>query len=272
VYGRRAGYSRLIGDEETATVHTLTEYRKIFIDPIAPHQGHVADTAGDNLFSPRPVVNNLAFAQFQGTTAMEIDINELAEIERYKLLIGLVFPRPIALISTRSENGVANCAPFSYFNAMCEDPMLIIASFNARTDGKMKHSLANILRTNEFVVNLVDESIANGMHISSIEYPEEVSEFDQAGFTPATCKFVQHPRIAEAPASFECRLFRRIDVGPARDLILGEVLHIHIRDGLVDPKTKRVSEANYRPVGRLYGVRYCTTRQRFDLPGELPPD
>ncbi|MFN0316629.1 MAG: flavin reductase family protein [Burkholderiales bacterium] len=202
---------------------------------------------------------------------MEIDITQLSELERYKLLTGLVFPRPIALISTRSENGVANCAPYSYFNAMCEDPMLVIASFSARTDGKMKHSLANILRTEQFVVNLVDESIANGMHISSAEFSEDESEFGKAGFTQAPCKFVDHPRIAQAPASFECRLFRRIDVGPARDLILGEVLHIHTRDGLVDPRNKRVSETAYRPVGRLYGVRYCTTRQRFDLPGDLPP-
>lgn len=204
---------------------------------------------------------------------MELDIQQLSVLERYKILIGLVFPRPIALISTRSENGVDNCAPYSYFNAVCEDPMLVIISFNARsTDGRMKHSLANILRTNEFVVNLVDEPIANGMHISSTEYPEEVSEFKEAGFTPAPCRMVQHPRIAEAPASFECRLFRRIDVGPARDIILGEVVHIHARDGLIDPERKRVSEELYRPVGRLYGTRYCTTRQRFELPGEVPPD
>jgi flavin reductase (DIM6/NTAB) family NADH-FMN oxidoreductase RutF len=201
---------------------------------------------------------------------MELSIAELALQERYKLLTGLVFPRPIALISTWSENGIANCAPYSYFNAMCEDPMLVILSFNARTDGKLKHSLANILRTGEFVINLVDELIANGMHISSAEFPEDVSEFEQAGFTPAPCHVVKHPRIAQAPASFECKLFRRIEVGPVRDLILGEVVHLHAREGIIDPTTRRVSETAYRPVGRLYGTRYCTTRQRFDLPGPLP--
>jgi flavin reductase (DIM6/NTAB) family NADH-FMN oxidoreductase RutF len=81
---------------------------------------------------------------------------------------------------------------------------------------------------------------------------------------------VRHPRILEAPISFECRVFQRIEVGALRDLVLGEVIHVHARDGLVDPKTKRVSEQGYRPVGRLYGTRYCTTRQRFDLPGTLP--
>jgi len=204
---------------------------------------------------------------------MELDIDKLSVLERYKLIIGLVFPRPIALISTHSENGVDNCAPYSYFNAVCEDPMLMIVSFNVRnTDSKMKHSLANILRTGEFVINMVDESIANGMHVSSTEFPEDVSEFKEAGFTAAPCRHVQHPRIAEAPASFECRLFRRIDVGPARDIILGEVVHIHARDGLIDPERKRVSEHLYRPLGRLYGNRYCTTRQRFDLPGAIPSE
>jgi flavin reductase (DIM6/NTAB) family NADH-FMN oxidoreductase RutF len=203
---------------------------------------------------------------------MELDTAALALQERYKLLTALVFPRPIALISTRNENGVANCAPYSYFNAMCEDPMLVIVSFNLRSDGVRKHSLANILRTGEFVVNLVDEAIANGMHISSSEYAEDESEFVPAGFTPAPCRRVQHPRIAQAPASFECRLFQRIEVGPVRDIVLGEVVHIHARDGMIDPVTKRVSEAVYRPVGRLFGTRYCTTRQRFELPGPLPAD
>jgi flavin reductase (DIM6/NTAB) family NADH-FMN oxidoreductase RutF len=201
---------------------------------------------------------------------MELSIAQLSLQERYKLLTGLVYPRPIALISTWSANGVANCAPYSYFNAMCEDPMLVVLSFNVRSDGKLKHSLANILRTGEFVVNLVDEGLANGMHLSSTEFPEEVSEFEQAGFTPAACRVVGHPRIAQAPASFECRLFRRIEVGPVRDLILGEVVHLHAREGIIEPTTRRVSETAYRPVGRLYGNRYCTTRQRFDLPGKLP--
>ncbi|MGZ5165507.1 MAG: flavin reductase family protein, partial [Burkholderiales bacterium] len=201
---------------------------------------------------------------------MELSVRDLALSERYKILTGLVFPRPIALISTYSGNGVANCAPYSFFNAVCEDPMLVVVSFSARSDGKRKHSLTNIVRTGAFVVNLVDEAIANGMHISSAEMPEEVSEFAEARFTSASCRLVPHPRIAEAPVSFECRLFQRIEVGTAREIVLGEVVHIHARDGLIDPVNKRVSENEYQPVGRLYGTRYCTTRQRFELPGELP--
>jgi len=201
---------------------------------------------------------------------MELKTSDLSAIERYKILAGLVFPRPIALVSTRSENGIANCAPYSWFNAVCEDPPLVVISFGPRTDSKTKHSLTNILRTGEFVVNLVDEAIANGMHISSAELPETESEFAAAGFTEAPASVVAHPRIAQAPVSFECRLFKRVEISPARDIILGEVIHVHARDGLIDPLTKRVSDDEYFPVGRLYGTRYCTTRQRFDLPGDLP--
>jgi flavin reductase (DIM6/NTAB) family NADH-FMN oxidoreductase RutF len=101
------------------------------------------------------------------------------------------------------------------------------------------------------------------------ELPETESEFGVAGFTPANSVAVRPPRIREAPASLECRLFQRFEFGPSRELVLGEVLHAHVRDELVDPATWRVSEA-YRPIGRLYGDRYCTTRQRFDLPGPIP--
>ena len=203
---------------------------------------------------------------------MEMPTSSLSASERYKLLVGLVFPRPIALVSTRSENGVANCAPYSFFNAICEDPMLVIVSFSRRSDGKMKHSLANLLRTGGFVVNLVDEGIANGMHISSKEVDEDVSEFSEAGFTEAPCRIVVHPRIAQAPVSFECRLYKQVEVGPERDLIIGEVVHIHAREGLIDTRTKRIADERYRPVGRLYANRYCTTRQRFELPGTLPEE
>lgn len=200
---------------------------------------------------------------------MDLELAKLPALERYKLLIGLVIPRPIAWISTWSENGVANCAPFSFFNVISEDPPLCIVSINRRSDGAMKDTLRNIRRTGEFVVNLSDESTANAMHLSSAELPETESEFTKTGLTPVPGVLVEHPRIGEAAASFECKVERRIEFGPERELVIGEILLIHARDGLVDPTTKRVSES-YLPVGRLYASRYCTTRQRFDLPGDLP--
>ena len=201
---------------------------------------------------------------------MDLEFAKLERIERYKLLVGLVFPRPIAWISTLNEHGVANCAPFSFFNVFSEDPPLLMVSFGPRQDGGMKHTLKNIRATGEFVVNLVDEASANAMHLSSEEVPEETSEFELAGLTAAPSRLVRHPRIAEAPVAFECRVYRHLEIAPGRDFVIGEILLLHARDGIVDPATKRVSEDRYRPVGRLYASRYCTTRQRFTLPGELP--
>jgi len=201
---------------------------------------------------------------------VDLELARISAHERYKLLIGLVIPRPIAWISTRSANGVANCAPFSFFNVFSEDPPLCVIGINPRSDGAMKHTLKNIRRTREFVVNLVDEATANAMHVSSEEFAEDVSEFDKAGLTPAPAAMVQHPRIAEAAACLECRLERVIEISGTRELVLGEILLVHARDGIIDPATKRISEEHYRPVGRLFANRYCTTRQRFDLPGKLP--
>jgi flavin reductase (DIM6/NTAB) family NADH-FMN oxidoreductase RutF len=201
---------------------------------------------------------------------MDLELAQLPALERYKLLIGLVIPRPIGWVSTWSENGVANCAPFSFFNVISEEPPLCILSFNRRSDGAMKHTLKNIRRTAEFVVNLVDEGSANAMHASSAELPESESEFTKTGLTPVPAKMVRHPRIGEAAASLECRVERRIEFGPERELVIGKILLVHAREGIIDPQTKRISEENYRPIGRLFASRYCTTRERFNLPGELP--
>ena len=165
---------------------------------------------------------------------------------------------------------MANCAPFSFFNVFSEDPPLCVIGINPRSDGAMKHSLKNIRRTREFVVNLVDEATANAMHISSHEFGEEESEFQKAGLTEAPATLVQHPRIAQAAASLECRVERLIEVSGTRELVIGEMLVVHARDGIIDPANKRISEELYRPIGRLFANRYCTTRQRFDLPGKLP--
>jgi len=202
---------------------------------------------------------------------MDLELAGLSAHERYKLLIGLVIPRPIGWVSTWSESGIANCAPFSFFNVISEAPPLCILSFNPRSDGAMKHTLKNIRRTGEFVVNLVDEGTANAMHASAAEIPETESEFTRAGLTPVPAKTVKHPRIGEAAASLECRLERRIEFGPEREMVVGEILLVHAREGIIDPATKRISEELYRPVGRLFANRYCTTRQRFNLPGALPP-
>jgi flavin reductase (DIM6/NTAB) family NADH-FMN oxidoreductase RutF len=116
---------------------------------------------------------------------MEVRFADLEQAARYKLLIGLVYPRPIALISTTNANGVHNAAPFSFFNVVADEPAMVMVSFNRRRDGTLKHTVRNIRRSRCFVVNLVDEAIANRMLVAGQDLPDAVSEFEAAGLTPA---------------------------------------------------------------------------------------
>jgi flavin reductase (DIM6/NTAB) family NADH-FMN oxidoreductase RutF len=108
------------------------------------------------------------------------------------------------------------------------------------------------------------------MHRSSFEYGAHESEFEKTGLTQAKAQLVRHPRIAEAAACLECKVERRLEWGTGREMVIGEILLVHAREGVIDPVSKRVSEEHYKPIGRLFANRYCTTRQRFNLPGKLP--
>lgn len=201
---------------------------------------------------------------------MDVKLADLTMQERYKIIVGLIVPRPIAWVSTVNAAGVNNCAPYSFFNAFSEEPPLCVLGFGRRPDDLTKHSLDNILATNEFVVNLVDEATANAMHVSSENIPEGESEFTLAGVTPTPASVVRHPRIKEAVAGFECRVWKSIEVSHERVLVIGEMLLAFAREGVIDPANKRISDDAYKPIGRLYANRYCTTRERFTLPGPLP--
>jgi flavin reductase (DIM6/NTAB) family NADH-FMN oxidoreductase RutF len=195
---------------------------------------------------------------------MEIDLLSLPRTQRYKVMVSLVVPRPIALISTLGDNGVINAAPFSYFNLLGEDPPILVFSADARANGAAKDTLRNVLSTKEFVVNLVDETIAEKMHGCAVDTPAETSEFDLVGFTPAASQRVKPPRIAESPVAFECRLHTRLDFN-TRDVCIGEILWMHVRDGIIDPTNYRRIAGTYHPVGRLYANQYCRTRDEFVL-------
>ena len=194
---------------------------------------------------------------------MDWDFGTLPVASRYKLLVGLIIPRPIAFVSTRSREGVDNAAPFSFFNCMGEDPPIVVISMDRRAGGTRKDSARNILESREFVVNMVDEAILERMHQCAVDFPPEVSEFAETGLTPAPAERVAAPRIAESPVSMECRLHTHLDLG-TRDLFVGEILWLHVRDGVVDPATLRVAP-DYAPVGRLYANRYVRTHDRVAL-------
>ena len=195
---------------------------------------------------------------------MDWNFDILERAKRYKLLVGLVVPRPIALVTTLGLSGVVNAAPFSFFNVLGDEPPIVIISIEDRDSGAMKDSARNITDSGEFVVNLVDETIAREMHECSVDFPPDASELDAVGFTRAASVRVRPPRIAEAPVALECTLHSRIDID-ARHLLIGQVRHMHVRDGIVDAATFRVRMDNYHPVGRLFANRYARTRDQFSL-------
>lgn len=196
---------------------------------------------------------------------MEFDFSKFSSKDRYKLLSSTVIPRPIALVSTIDENGVCNSAPYSFFNVFAEDPATCVIGIAKRLDGGRKDTSRLIRESGEFVVNMVDMDIAAGMNISAIDFAPEVDEFSLSGFTPVTSRLVAPPRIAESPVSFECRRTVTLQLSSERDLVVGEILTMHVRDGLIDPTTLYLDQSKYDIVGRLYADKYAPLRDIFDL-------
>jgi flavin reductase (DIM6/NTAB) family NADH-FMN oxidoreductase RutF len=187
----------------------------------------------------------------------------------YKLLVSTVMPRPIALVSTLNADGGTNAAPFSFFNVFSNAPPLLVIGIEGskREDGRPhKDTARNIAERGEFVVNLVSHAIVDKMVACAIDFPEGVSEFEEAGFTPRPSKQIAVPGIAESPVSFECRLFSSQALPYNRSLVTGEIVHLHIRDGLIDEKL-HVDAEGLDLVGRMHGAGwYATTRDRFEVP------
>ena len=197
---------------------------------------------------------------------MRFDLAELSASERYKLLGGLVVPRPIALVTTRSPEGRVNAAPFSFFNVFAEEPPLVVLGLGISPVGGAKDTTVNIRDTGEFVIHLVDEPIAEAMNLCAIDFPPEISEIEVAGFDLVPSQKVAPPRIAQAPVGLECRRYVTLEAARERYLVVGEVAVAHVRDGLIDPATLRVDRDAYAPIGRLFGGGYVRTRDRFEMP------
>jgi flavin reductase (DIM6/NTAB) family NADH-FMN oxidoreductase RutF len=196
---------------------------------------------------------------------MEFDLAKVAARDRYKLLGGLVIPRPIALVTSRSAEGHDNAAPFSFFNVLAEEPPIVVLGIGVAASGGAKDTTKNIRDTGEFVVNLVDEPIAEAMNLCAIDFPPEISEIEVAKLELLRSEHVRAARIAQAPVHLECRRLMTLQPGRERYIILGEVLWLHVRDGIVDPDTLRVAPG-YAPIGRLFGAGYVRTHDRFELP------
>jgi flavin reductase (DIM6/NTAB) family NADH-FMN oxidoreductase RutF len=196
---------------------------------------------------------------------MQIDPQTAPQQSIYKLLIGCVVPRPIAWVSSLSEDGIANLAPFSFFMAVCNDPPTLAFS-SGRRAGDKKDTVRNIEYTQDFVVNLVDDGRAEQMSLTSGEYPPEVDEFALTGLTAAPSIKVKAPRVAEAPINMECRVVQILPVGHGpHTLVLGEIVYFHIRDDLYNHTTGRIDMYNLHPVGRLAGELYTHVHDIFEM-------
>jgi len=190
---------------------------------------------------------------------MHFDLAQLAPSDAYKLLVSTVVPRPIALATTVDSAGQVNAAPFSFFNAVSSVPPVVVLGISPAAGDpngsgeRYKDTERNIRDTGEFVVNLVDEALAERMNICAVDFPKDIGELENAELHPVASVEVKPPRIAESPVSFECKRITGLSLGPRSTLEIGRVIHIHIRDDLVDPEKFYVHSDKMRLIGRMHG-------------------
>lgn len=203
-----------------------------------------------------------------------VNTDQIPIEDRYKLLIGSIVPRPIAVVSTCDGLGRLNLAPFSFFAGVGSNPMTLLFCPANTPQGDEKDTLRNAKPVGEggvgeFVVNLSPESIIRQVVAAAEPLPHGESEFDLSGLTPATSTVVRPPRVLESPVSFECRTLQVIRTNPGApsggNIVLGQVVSVFVRDGIVNDRF-HVDAAALDAVGRMGGASYCRTRDRFDLP------
>jgi flavin reductase (DIM6/NTAB) family NADH-FMN oxidoreductase RutF len=200
------------------------------------------------------------------TRHTHFDFSTLSARDRYKLLIGTVIPRPIAFVTTIDEHGRTNAAPFSFFNVLSADPAIVAIGVENHPDMRHKDTGHNVRVTEEFTVNMVDDALLQAMNVCAVAFPPEVDELAMAGLTAVPGTHVRCPRIAQSPASLECRRYFTLEVGKSREILLGLVLGCFVREGVADPVTKRVDQRKMDAIGRLGGHGYSRIRDQFDLP------
>jgi flavin reductase (DIM6/NTAB) family NADH-FMN oxidoreductase RutF len=205
---------------------------------------------------------------------MELDPGAITQPERYKLLIGCIVPRPIAFVSTVSPDGRPNLAPFSFFNGVGSNPMTVVFCPANRPDGAEKDTLRNCKPldeggTGEFVVNVAVERYRRAVAAAAEPLPYGESEFGRVRLTPAPSRRVKPPRVAESPVAFECRTTLVVRTNPGApgggNAVFGEVVHVFIRDDLVNERL-HVDPERLAAIGRMGGIGYTRTRDRFEMP------
>lgn len=197
-------------------------------------------------------------------TKVSFDFSDTASRDRYKLLSGLVVPRPIGWIGTRRPDGSNNLAPFSFFNVVSSNPPVVLFSASSHRD-RPKDSAALAEESGEFSVNIVSEDVVEAMSVTAGSYSAEDDEFAIAGLTALDGSVVDAPLVAESPANLECRVAQVIDLGGAGGtrLVVGDVLVIHVEEGVLDGT--RVDHRALKAVGRMAGTTYVHTSEPFEV-------
>lgn len=194
---------------------------------------------------------------------MHLDLNKIEAKAIYKVLASLVVPRPIAWVSSIGLDGVTNLAPFSFFNVMGVRPPIVAFAPGNKLTGEPKDTARNILEVKDFVVNLLDESLVEQMTESAKSHAATVSEIEVSGLTAVDSVAVSAPRILESPVSLECKLVETLCIGENR-MVIGEVLHVHVRDGILDEESLDLLTEEYYPIGRMASPnKYCRTKDQF---------
>ncbi|MCA9244028.1 MAG: flavin reductase family protein [Phycisphaerales bacterium] len=204
---------------------------------------------------------------------MRVDVAEADWRELYHLCIGFVVPRPIALVSSMSENDTPNVAPFSFYNMVSANPPTVMFCPGLKRDRSSKDTLRNVERTGEFVVATVVDAIAEKMVATAADLPYGSSEFPFAGLTPKPASRVRAPLVAESPVNIECvvRKIVRLDDGPGSSrMVLGTIQVIHVDDGLLTPD-KRIDPHKLKAVGRLGGAWYADVETPYEMQVPKPP-
>jgi flavin reductase (DIM6/NTAB) family NADH-FMN oxidoreductase RutF len=198
--------------------------------------------------------------------AVTFDFRTLSARDRYKLMIGTVVPRPIALVTTVDPDGNINAAPFSFFNCLSADPPILALGVENFPDMSFKHTALNIRLTEVFTVNIVSRAIAEAMHVCAVPFAPDRSELQAAGLTAMPGTVVASPWIKEAPASFECRRHVTLELGKSRQIILGEIVFAHYQADIIDVDRMRIDPAKLDAIARLGGDTCATIRDRFEMP------
>ncbi|MFT5337321.1 MAG: flavin reductase (DIM6/NTAB) family NADH-FMN oxidoreductase RutF [Sphingobacteriales bacterium] len=185
----------------------------------------------------------------------------------YKLLTGTIIPRPIAWVSSRDKNGILNLAPFSFFNAVGEDPPHLVFS-TVRTGNKNKDTLNNILDNHQFVVNLVTEDLVEKMNETATSVEPLINEFEMVGLTPVPSTCIDVPRVGESKVSFECELVHHYYLEGHKNggacVMIGKILNMHVADEILD-ENHRINLEKYKPVARLAGANYASLGEIFRI-------